>query len=381
MSSALKRRFLLPALALLVSVVAALAVGEVAIRLMLPQPRLVITPGGLYETDPPGRCRLTPGYEGRIYNRAEFSVPIRVNRYGLRGPEIGSPTASTLRVLAIGDSFVFGVGVGDDETFVAELARRLTRPGRPAEGLNAGVPTFGVPDAEGWLARHGAALEPNVVVLGVFLGNDLIDASPARPAIHLVDGLMVPAASPGGVKAWLHRRSHLYVALKGLLERPGLAPLRSRLGLAEPWTVRTLREEFAIYHRDAPQVLAPAIEATDAALGRLAERSRAGEFDLVALLIPSEVQLDPSRWTAALHRLGLDPGVHDPAVPGRIFRRLLARHGIPVIDPAPELARKMAAGEELYFSHDRHWTAAGHVVAAAELARSLAAAPVGSGAG
>lgn len=373
MSSALKRRFLLPALALLASLAAALALGELAVRLALPQPRLVISPGGLYSADPPGRCRLTPGYEGRIFNRAEYSVPIRVNRHGLRGPQIGAPSAGTLRVLAIGDSFVFGVGVEDDETFVASLAARLTRPERPAEGLNAGVPTFGVPDAESWLARHGLDLEPDVVVLGVFLGNDLIDASPDRPAIHLVDGLMVPAASPRGLKAWLHRRSHLYVALKGLLERPALESLRARLGLGEPWTVRTLREEFTVYHRDAPRALAPAIAATDGALERLAASARASGFTLLALLIPSEVQLDRARWNDALAALKLAPEAHDPAMPGRILRRLLTKHGIPAVDPAPRLAARMASGEELYFALDRHWTAAGHAVAAAELALYLEA--------
>lgn len=350
-------------------------IGEIAIRLAAPQARLVIAPGGLYEPDPPGRVRLSPGYEGRISNRAEYSTPIRINTAGLRGPETGPPSASTMRILAIGDSFVFGVGVDDDETFVWRLAGRLTESGVAAEGLNAGVPTFGVPDAVGWLERHGLALAPDVVVIGVFLGNDLIDASPDRPAIHLVDGLMVPAASPRGPRAWLHRRSHLYVALKGLLERPGMRPLRSRLGLAEPWTVRNLREEFTIYHRDAASALAPAIAASDEALGRLAERSRGAGFGLVALLIPSEVQLDPSRWRAALESLDLDQREHDPQVPRRIFRRLLDKHGISVIDPAPRLAQGLAAGSDLYFAHDRHWTAGGHGVVADELFESLRAAP------
>lgn len=379
MSSALQRRFLLPALALGISLVAALALGELVLRLVSPQPRLVITPGGLYTADPPGRCRLTPGYRGRIFNRAEYSTAIRVNRRGLRGPEVESAAAGERRLLAIGDSFVFGVGVDDDQTFVAELARRLAGAGRPAVALNAGVPTFGVPDAVGWLVRHGLALAPDAVVLGIFLGNDLIDASPDRPAIHLVDGLMVPAASPRGPKAWLHRHSHLYVSVKGLLERPGLAWLRARLGLAEPWTVRNLREELTVYHRDAPRALAPAIAATDRALAELAERSRGAGFTLVALLIPSELQLDDERWEGALAGLGLDPEAHDPAVPERIFRRLLDRHAIPVVDPAPRLAARMAAGEQVYFPLDRHWTAAGHAIAAAELARFFAAAePTGA---
>ena len=365
------KRLALPIGMLALSLLLSLLAAEMLIRLVRPQPRLVISPGGFYSPDPPGRYRLSPGYRGRIYNRAEYSNDIRINEAGLRGPEIGPGSADALRILVIGDSFVFGVGVEDAETFTAVLAAGLTREGVVAEGLNAGIPAFGVPDAEDWLRRHGVDLEPDIVILAIFLGNDLVDASPDREEILMVDGLLVPSQSAGGLKAWLHRHSHLYVAIKGLLEQPGLLPLRGKLGLGEPWKIRILKEEFSVYRRSAETDLAPAIEATDEALGRLVSLADEYEFKLVAVLIPSEIQVDPDRWLGGLASLGLDGGDYDPEMPTRIFSRLLEEHTIATLDLGPGYRAGLADGEPLYFRLDRHWTVEGHDLAADSLADFL----------
>ncbi len=352
---------------LAVSVLLSLLLAELLVRWVRPQPRLVIAPGGFYTADPPGRYRLSPGYRGRIYNRAEYDNEIRINQAGLRGEEVAEGHDNRLRILHLGDSFVFGVGVEDDATFCTLTARDLSESGVAAEGLNAGIPAFGVPDAVRWLARHGVSLEPDLVVLSIFQGNDLVDASPDQEEILLVDGLLVPGKSSDGIKAWLHRHSHLYVLLKGLLEQPGFMPLRSKLGLAEPWKMRVLREEYGVYRTSAETDLLAAIQATDQALGELVALSERYGFDLLAMLIPSEIQVDPERWRAGLASLDLDPEGYDPTVPTRIFTGLLDRHAIPTLDLGPYFAEGLAGGEELYFRLDRHWTTNGHRLAAGRL--------------
>lgn len=355
------------ALSLLVSLLAA----EVVVRLVRPQARLVIAPGGLYAPDPPGRYRLSPGYRGRIYNRAEYDNEIRINGEGLRGEEVARKAEGVTRLLSIGDSFVFGVGVEDSETFTARASDRLGQLGIAAEGLNAGVPAFGVPDAVGWLSRHGVDLEPDVVMLAIFLGNDLVDASPDREQVQIVDGLLVPSQSAGGLKAWLHRHSHFYVLLKSVLEQPALLPLRRKLGLGEPWKVRTLKEEFSVYRKTAPTDLQSAIQATDEALAELKALAAEQGFSTIAVLIPSEVQVDPERWQRGLASLDLDPQDYDPEVPNRIFTELLERHAIPTLDLVPLFAEGLASSRELYFRLDRHWTTQGHALAAESISSFL----------
>lgn len=183
-------------LALLLGV--GLLVAEIAVRLARPQPVLLVSQG-LYEPDPPQApqgYRLKPGFRGTISNRVEFDHSVAINGQGLRGPEILPKPEGMLRVLALGDSFTFGVGAEEDQTYPALLEEILTRAGRPVHVLNAGVPGYGVPAAVAWFERHGKAFDADVVLLGFFQ-----DAAPSAPRV-------------AGVSHWLHYNSHLYVLLK-----------------------------------------------------------------------------------------------------------------------------------------------------------------------
>ncbi len=51
---------------------------------------------------------------------------------------------------------------------------------------------------------------------------------------------------------------------------------------------------------------------------------------------------------------------------------LLDRHGIPFLDLTAVFRAELDRNAELYYLSDRHWTPAGHALAAAELARFLA---------
>ena len=48
---------------------------------------------------------------------------------------------------------------------------------------------------------------------------------------------------------------------------------------------------------------------------------------------------------------------------------------IPFLDLTPALEQEAAAGRAVYFADDAHWNAAGHEIAARELAKFLAQEP------
>jgi lysophospholipase L1-like esterase len=363
------RRRLLPRLLLMAaSLGVSLLLAEGAVRLVRPQEAMTIAPRGLYAPDPPRRYRLSPGYRGRIDNHVELAHEVVVNRLGMRGPEPGPEgEPGRLRVLVLGDSFAFGVGAAEDETFPARLADRLRTAGSPAEVWNAGAPGYGIPDEVGWYERWGAPLRPEVVVIVAFLANDLQDAAPGSP-VRVVDGELVVRSERGGPRRWLYYHSHLFRLLKtSLLE----GPLRARLGLAEPWARKQRRAELALYGERLPPALAAGAAESERAIGRLVAATEASDAKVVAVLVPSLPQVDPRRWEALHRELGAPTAVQDPRRPNELFRALFARHGIAVVDATDALAAAIARGRRVYYAQDQHLTPEGYDLLAAQVEPAL----------
>ena len=98
---------------------------------------------------------------------------VSVNGRGYRGRELPLPRAGDqTRVVVLGDSVAFGLGVSDEETFSSVLDAR----DNGIEVANLAVQGYG-PDQEMLvLAHEGLRYEPDVVVLAFCLANDFADA-------------------------------------------------------------------------------------------------------------------------------------------------------------------------------------------------------------
>jgi lysophospholipase L1-like esterase len=362
------RRLAARLLLLGVSAAIGLLVAELAVRLVRPQPVMLVS-RGLYVPDPPRRYRLQTGFRGTVTNRVEFDTRISINRQGLRGPEIGPKAPGAFRVLALGDSFTFGVGAREGETYPARLQEILRSRGVEAEVLNAGVPGFGVPDEVAWFQRWGWTLEPDAIVLAVFVANDLQDAAPGEPKAVAVDGsLMIQGEKKSSLSRWLYYHSHLYV----LLKTSALGGVvRRLLGTPEPLETRELREELDLYSKGSlPKEIREGAEATEEAVAGLARS--AGGARVLAVIIPSLLQVDPVRWRANLQRFGLYPEGYDPMQPNRLFRSIFSRQGIPTLDLTAPFAAAILRREKIYYPIDQHLTPAGYRLTAEEVAEALA---------
>src|SRR5215510_15730225 len=79
-----------------------------------------------------------PGISG-IFKRAEFSYTISLNDLGMRQKAVSKEKAAGMfRIVALGDSFLWGIGVSDDQRVSEVLQRKLNG----VEILNLGVSFF-----------------------------------------------------------------------------------------------------------------------------------------------------------------------------------------------------------------------------------------------
>lgn len=129
--------------------------------------------------------RLTPNVEVR-HKSNEFDYLFRTNELGLRGPRLPfEKPVDAYRIVVLGDSFVAGYGVADEdlltsrlqETLAADesLRRAIAGPDKRIEVINVGrvgSSTIRELDVYESLGRRFA---PDLVILGYYLGNDLAE--------------------------------------------------------------------------------------------------------------------------------------------------------------------------------------------------------------
>jgi lysophospholipase L1-like esterase len=156
-----------PVLALLAAAGAVLLLLELGVKLWLfglhPSPKHLLVPSAnpdlVYELRPDVEATYT--YLNPQVRDLEYRV--HVNAAGQRGALL-DPASPKPRVLVLGDSYAFGFGVNDDETFPHRLGELL---GGRADVLNFGVPAYDLAQQVALLREKGLAYHPDVVVLAV----------------------------------------------------------------------------------------------------------------------------------------------------------------------------------------------------------------------
>ena len=123
---------------------------------------------------------LRPSIAG--WSTHENTAYLRINRFGFRGPDWAQqPAANTFRIAVIGDSFVELSNLPDEHSLTSLIESRLSAcPAfydRRVEVLNFGVSGYGTAQEYLLLKRQVVSFHPNLVLLAVYVGNDVADNS------------------------------------------------------------------------------------------------------------------------------------------------------------------------------------------------------------
>ena len=312
---------------------------------------------------------LKPNFSGFLCEE-EFKTDIFINSKGYRQGEFEAKSDTGTRVLVVGDSFTFGYGVEESDGYVrvAERELRQSISAGSVEVINAGVPAWWTDSYYLYLKTKGLELDPDVVVVGLFMGND-IDARDARHAIWpSVDKNGLPLATTSKrvlidnghrVRAkrrtrWVIpflRNSHLFQLL--------YSSVKNATRLIKPKVqAETLYQ--ATYSVETEQV----VDKVKALLVGMSNLTRASGAHFVVAMIPERTQIYPKS-------IGENQDL-DYAKPQRLFAKFFDEQNISYVDLLPEIknAAQMNA-EPLYYTRDSHFTRAGYLVAGKELACRL----------
>lgn len=371
------KRLAFASLALCLGLGLALGLGEGLVRLLVPR-----TLAGGRGVDGPFVPGMTPGEAGEtvlIEGGRTSTIPYRINGLGFRDRErTPRPAPGSARVAVLGDSFVAGFAVAEDEIFPRVAERELDRPGRPTEVLACGVSGYGTGLELITLEEKVLPLEPTQVILA-FFQNDPWDNSrrlsaarvpffsldPVRGVVR--DESAVPTGrATRGLSRWLNEHSRLYRFQKEKVQALEIwFKARARQGIeALPKPYHPLAQPM-IPH------LAEAWDLTLALVDRMALVCRERRVGFAVVDIPIAEAISPSRLAYSRAKF---PAMATVDFEWRRSLRILGSHCSARAIPYLDLAEGLAAGgdpADCYLADDGHLTVEGHRRVGAALARFL----------
>ena len=337
-----------------------------------------------------------------LADNEKHRYPFQTDAEGFRNPLV----RAKIDVAALGDSFTDGMTLPVEEAWPSRLEQITEK-----KVQNYGTSNYG-PQQELYVLEDFAIQHaPRDVVLAFFAGNDLFDAERFDRWEHGGDK---PGEELTGrrLKKRFRRYETLYLSTLAAVVMPGRASETSLVAWHKQPGPRFDRGMYDIPTLNGGTlrfaVMPPYLqklgksrqefersrgwELTRATLRRMKETCDRSQSRLSVMFIPSKAGVYWPFIERALAPEELQRAIdfscsynHMPLRAAEIqanrlaqndlFREFCAETGIPFLDLTPVLEQNAAAGRAVYYTDDAHWNAAGHEVAAQELAKFLALQP------
>lgn len=301
--------------------------------------------------------RIQSGWSGE-HRHHDFRVRYQIADHGFRGP-FPNPDSPPCLAL-VGDSFTFGLGVEDDQTFAHQLALLTDQSSRPV--VNLGVPGYSTDQEVLLLEEVIDELKIDHVMLLVCLINDVFDnqrlfplqAMHGKPRFRLDDDGELQLENvpvPMQQKPAAEMRENLASLVRGDLPPEqsswvgwlGSREMVRRFGLFQP--------SFQPPEGYFEDKFASSLDLFDALIDRARQLVEASGAKFSLVLLPGQSLVEaPESFS----------GRYQEFV-GRSIRTRSADRGVDVLDLTESLRQTRQAGSPpLYHAHDGHLNAVGH---------------------
>jgi hypothetical protein len=312
---------------------------------------------------------LEPGLHAAIFSTNGL-VEVEINKAGFRDRDYPyAKTEGRTRVLVLGDSFTLALETPQAETFHTLLEARTG-----AEVI--AMAASGYETQQEYLAYQyiGRDYEPDVVLLVMYVGNDLVGNTRRLDLPHYAlngDGTLSLQGYPytgafnlplvtGQRSTFLMRHSMLAFIAGNLFRSRELNPVRD--------------EDLCDYQiaENYPDPQPDDWALTEALLLALRDSVEAEGSQFRVVVVPMEFQVEQGYLDEFLNECEKPDWAAETPFQTRLMA-FLAEHDIAALDLLPVLrAQRESGSDALYLAgSDIHWTAEGHVVVAETLAHWL----------
>ena len=294
------------------------------------------------------------------------------------------------RILVVGDSFGW-VG-GKDRNYAAILEKLFQQHyGRHrVDVINAGYPMTHTAEQLNILKRYGLQYNPDLVLLGFFVGNDFIDANPNRKRIVVNDvyididrryeltffGYPIVFTS-----RFLHFVKQKFTVAKELLKSRNKAKTKtdgSRKEEAGTFTTDTFlkiekeRLEFFNVEKHRANKYHQQINYIFRSIDEMEQILRSRKIRFIVGIYPDEFQVNESLLNQIFSTFNLKKENYDIELAQKILIKHLDSRQIPYIDLMDEF-RTEGKKQQLYLLRNTHWNDSGNELAANIIFRKISA--------
>lgn len=327
-------------------------------------------------------------FEFKVTEEETKEVAWNTSSQGLRDRDFGPKQPGETRILLLGDSFTMGHTVDEEDTIGRLLERRLAEKALlPSPTvINGGMSGAGVWQQWGILRDKGLALEPDWVILQVFMPNDIDNALEIvgkKPRAYNLPwhdylyGMLLKNTPQVRLHTWLRENSGLYRLIAQAMGRP--APIHRLIGGL--WFLPPLpdagppSEPRPAHMEDRLEPWYPELDEGFALMTEYILKMRAmcaeRNIRFAAYAFPDALDVYPEVWKNNIEHPDAKDYRYAYRKSIRLIEEFFDREGIPYFS----LTRRFAAAggaDEVFYMLDGHTTPVGNAAVADGMAAFIA---------
>lgn len=270
----------------------------------------------------------------------------KLNSLGFKDGEFAVEKNQNYRIIALGDSYAFGI-VPYQDNYLTLLEKDLKQLGKPVELYNMGIPAIGPKEYLALLVREGLQYHPDMVLLSIFLGNDVLESDrPRRWYSHSYVGSLIHYLIASNRKYDNHP---VHLAKEYCDDCPFFN---------EEAYLKLQKERGVIYKPNDAKVKI-AYSKFFEYLEEIKKITDLNHIKLVVLLIPDETQVNSKLQSEVKAALSSEGAGWDITQPNRLLAEKLTALQIDYLDLYPAIEAE-AKVRPLFRPRDTHWNIAGN---------------------
>jgi len=310
------------------------------------------------------------------------------NSLGFRNDEEFTITKpkDTFRILSIGDSFTAGYRVDQNQTFSFLVEKALNEQN---ENINVEVMISMIKDPYTgleWLKKYGTDYDPDLIIVGVTLGNDIsqvlaksmgdelskININERLPEDCLIDRSENAVSYPKWSddpnfkrRSWIYKFQTISLLMSFIAKHNSDVAQTVASDSREYIKPKVFESHGLAYFLVSPNdYVIRAYDALKKVLLDYKTFSLENNIELLLVIFPQRFQVQPPDWGKTVEIYGLRSSCFDLAIPNQLIIEECNRLDLKCLDPAKDMNEAYVnSNKSLYLpNHDMHWGENGHMV-------------------